>query len=216
MDDPAVATPPAQETAPAAAPAPAAGPLTAGVTPGVQELPGGPLTRDLAGEGTPAPEAAAVPASPADYKFDLSSLGEVDPALDAEYRDVAHQLGLSQGQAQRLAELYGQKLKSESTKAGQTYFNRLAAQVEEWNQQLYNDPGYNANIKSCQLALSKFSDDEFIKLLDSSGMGSHPAFYRFISRVGKSLREPAIGGQESQDGRKKTLEGTFWPSASKG
>ena len=135
----------------------------------------------------------------------------MDPALEEAYRNKAHELGLTRHQAQELAAYYGAKLRDESLKTGQAFQSRLVDQVKAWQDEVRSDPDYKNILADSRHALAKFGDRDFIKILDESGMGSHPAFINFVRRVGRHLREPGLVEGRSRPARMSFAD-ALWPS----
>ena len=53
---------------------------------------------------------------------------------------------------------------------------------------------FDANLKQGQSALRRFGSEALTKLLDDSGLGSHPEFVRLFAKVGKAIAEDSVAG----------------------
>ena len=79
---------------------------------------------------------------------------------------------------------------------------RWQQQVEQWRQEVADDPQLGgehlaATVARAQLALDRFDTDKSIgRLLEESGYGNHPAVLRFFSRLADSLLEDSLPGSE--------------------
>lgn len=79
---------------------------------------------------------------------------------------------------------------------------RWLLQVEQWRQEVADDPQLGgehlaATVARAQLALDRFDTDKSIgRLLEESGYGNHPAVLRFFSRLADSLLEDSLPGSE--------------------
>lgn len=79
---------------------------------------------------------------------------------------------------------------------------RWQQQVEQWRQEVVDDPQLggehlSATVARAQLALDRFDTDKSIgRLLEESGYGNHPAVLRFFSRLADSLLEDSLPGSE--------------------
>ena len=149
------------------------------------------------------------PAKAEDYtKFHLPNGITADPALEAEFSALAHELGLSSSDAQRLVDLHASRVVAGNQ-----------AHQSQWESQCRNDRecgGANLprTVAVANRALDRFGTPEMKQALVETGMGSHPEFVRFIYRVGKALSEdgyvPATHGRTN-----KSYAETMYPSKSK-
>jgi hypothetical protein len=201
--------------------APQKSPLTEGlVTESDAGLQKSPLTDGLYSEEGGASSGAeaggaSVPEAPEGYDLGIGDLGEADAALAAEYKRTAHGLGLTRDQASKLARMYGQRIQAEGKRFAEEYGTRLANQVKAWNDELGARPDLGAVVDSSRKALARYGDKEFIGLLETSGLGSHPAFVRFVSKVGMALGEPAVTGSGAASGP-NYYEDAFWGAKGNG
>ena len=51
------------------------------------------------------------------------------------------------------------------------------------------EPDEKNRLADIRLALGRFGDEAFIRILDESGIISHPAFVNIVRRIGRHLRE---------------------------
>lgn len=130
------------------------------------------------------------PEKPEDYIFPAAQLPEgVKPngEMEAWYRSTAHELGLSQEQAEGLFKKFNDMQISAVTMDVQ---NREKARVEavdalkkEWGQ------AYDENIEVMKRAVTQFGGDDFKAFMDESGLGNNPVIIKTFVAIGKAMGE---------------------------
>ena len=149
------------------------------------------------GEGQQTEE--QVPEQYADFVF------EEGQALDTELADdikaTAKELGLTQSQAQKLADLALKRTESAQSQQAEM----LAQARDEWAGQAKADKEFGgdaieANLATARKALDTFGTPELKALLNESGLGNHPEVIRFFYRSGKAISEDRVirGGAAGQ------------------
>lgn len=138
------------------------------------------------GQQTEAKAEEQVPEQYADFAF------EEGKALDAELADdikaTAKELGLTQSQAQKLADLALKRTESAQSKQAEM----LAQARDEWAGQAKADKEFGgdaieANLATARKALDTFGTPELKALLNESGLGNHPEVIRFFYRAGRAI-----------------------------
>lgn len=150
-----------------------------------QERKGEALGREAA--KTPAPEV------PDTYELTMPEGVELDAALLEKATPLFKELKLSGEQAQKLSDLYADKL-AEGRKAQLDAWNGL---LDGWRSAAKSDPEiggtkFAENVGAAKTALDRFGTPELKKALDEYGMGNHPELIRFCCRVGKALGEDRL------------------------
>ena len=126
-------------------------------------------------------------------------------ALDTEMADdikaTAKELGLTQSQAQKLADLALKRTESAQSQQAEM----LAQARDEWAGQAKADKEFGgdaieANLATARKALDTFGTPELKALLNESGLGNHPEVIRFFYRSGKAISEDRVirGGAAGQ------------------
>lgn len=175
-------------TKPDAAPAPGGDggqPPAAGTTP----EPGKEGAAD--GGNTPPDPLTLVPENAEGYSLGFTEGTEVDVELEKGFRAAAHELGLNQGQAAKLAGLYEAHHK-QTAEAQATAMHKT---VQGWEAEITASPTFAADKGHAQRAIQQYGGPELTELMDSSLIGSHPVFFRFMATVGKALAEPELKGK---------------------
>lgn len=131
-----------------------------------------------------------VPETADGYTFDLGEDVELDQGLIDLARPAFHEAGVTQAQAQRLAELMATYREAEAE-----------ARADGWNQTQrgwlaeaeadaeYAGDGWKNAVVIANRALDQFGTPELVKALADTGMGNHPELIRLAYRVGKTLAD---------------------------
>lgn len=136
------------------------------------------------------PQEAAVPDK---YELTMPEGLEPDAALLAKATPLFKELKLTGEQAQKLSDLYADKL-AETRKAQLDAWNGV---LDGWREAARTDPEiggarFAENVGAAKTALDRFGTPELKKALDEYGLGNHPELVRFCCRVGKALGEDRL------------------------
>lgn len=122
-------------------------------------------------------------------KYELTAIDGLDRSPEAEknFRLKAHQIGLTQRQADELNKWVGE-LHIEKTQADLQAHNKTVEEAEsilkkEWG----ND--YAKNLVIANKALHRFGGKDLAKVLQSKGLDGDPAMVRFFMTIGKTTME---------------------------
>ena len=169
-----------------------------------------PVDAEKAEEGEKAPDPAlAVPEKPEGYAFTFDEGVSVDDALLNDFKGLAHELGINQTQAQKLAGFYAHSIAS----SAQSQQVALAEMEKGWIEQIKSDPKYAENLTHATRAMEQFSTPELVGIFQESRLGSHPEMVNFMVKVGKSLAEPAFKTGEA--GGEKSIAEILYPNQGK-
>lgn len=145
----------------------------------------------------------AVPENPEGYEIKIPEGKSFDEAFMGSFKTWAHQAGLSQDQASKLAEGY-MAFEAQSMAAVEKQINdaREAMKVE-WGAKL------NENLALSIKAVDQFFTTEEKQWLDKSGMGDNPTFIKIFHKIGKAINEDAIttGGARGGARMERTVGG---------
>lgn len=144
------------------------------------------VTETKTDDATKAP-ADKVEDAPIEYVFDNIPEGmEVDTALLTSFTDFAKAEKLPLDVAKRVVDVYAkhqQAAKAEHVKTVANWVETVKSDVDMGGQQ------FDANMAVARSAIKAFGSPELVKLLDETGIGSHPAFVRLAYTIGKSIGE---------------------------
>lgn len=135
--------------------------------------------------------------APESYDFVAPEGVTLDPAAVEEFTPIAKELGLSQEQAQKLVGVVAG--------ISQRQAEQHAAQVAEWARQVETDKEIGGDKWATNRALvararDQFATPELLTLMDSTGLGNHPAVIKHFIAVGKAIADDGhvIGGAPSR------------------
>lgn len=125
------------------------------------------------------------PESPDKYEIQRVEGLNYNEALESKILEQAHRLGLNHQQASELVNW-----------TAQDHAESVAALRESTEQTLKQEWGqaYDKNIALAQRGLRAFADKELLELIDSTGLGNHPAMIRLAHSIGSALGEDSAIG----------------------
>lgn len=157
--------------------------------------------------------AAKVPDKPDGYALKFTEGTRVDSEMLAGFQKTAHELGISQGKAQKLAEMY----ESHAAKAGERAVAErqkvIDAATAEWEAEIAKSPTFTQDREHIRSALRQYGDQELYDILDQTNLGSHPKMWAFMAKVGKALAEPGFHGKNS--GKERSAADVLYPNQGK-
>jgi hypothetical protein len=124
--------------------------------------------------------------APPVYDFKAPEGVELDATAVDRFKTVAGELKLPAESAQKVVDLYADIRKAEA--------EAFANQVQAWGDEVKADKELGGDKLAENLAVAKkavdaFGSDEIRSLLDSTGMGNHPAVVRMMVKIGKAISE---------------------------
>jgi hypothetical protein len=205
---------------PAAAPTPADPAAAAAAKPKDGEAP-------KADDGKPGEGKDPASKAPEKYDFKFADDVAVDTAALEAFSPVLREAGLTQEQAQKLADVYAaqiaqqstafaEKLKDESFALEQAA-NMFAPQRAKWADSLKTDKdiggkNYDQNVVAMQRAIGRFGTPELKQLLNVTGLGNHPELARFCLKVGQAISEDNPQAGTPGGGERKSHADVFYAS----
>lgn len=184
------------------------------------------LAAEQAAADAAKPAVPAAPVVPEKYEYTLPDGLAADAAIVERTSAIARDLGLGNDAAQKLLEK-GLASEKEATaqrdaiiaswqKGGAEYVKR----DETWKAQALADKDlgggdsakFAVHIEKAQQALAKYGP-ELKSYLDETGLGSHPAAIKFLSRVGAAMSEGAmVVGSIGKGSTPKSDAETLYPA----
>jgi hypothetical protein len=138
--------------------------------------------------------AAEVPENADGYELKFADGVKLDEELLTSFKSTAHELGLTQGQSQKLASLYESHVAKANEAAQKAQVEALNKAQGEWEAELKGSETYKADVGYARKALREYGSPELRAVMNQTRIGSFPAFFKFVSAVGKALSEPGIKG----------------------
>lgn len=156
--------------------------------------------------------ATLVPAKPEDYALNFADDVSVDKGLLENFKAAAHEIGIPQGQAQKLADFYVKNM-GDSAKAMQdAQVSALLEAKKGWEAEITARPGFKAEVADAKRTLKEFGTPELDTVMEQTLLGSHPVFFDFVVKVGKALAEPEVRGRGTGGDKEKPLDQRLWPN----
>jgi len=139
---------------------------------------------------------------------------EVKSAFDEgtmnAFREKAHSLGMNQQQVSELfgwyAKLQGQGMSQMADQQAASLEEGEAALREKWGR------AYDQNVDFAKKAFEKYGGDDLAQIMDTSGLGNHPAVLEAFAQIAKAtmpdkeLIGPTNGGQTALTPEEARLE----------
>ncbi|WP_320176077.1 endoprotease [Maridesulfovibrio sp.] len=150
-----------------------------------------------------------VPNAPDAYELDYGMPDGVDPYVDCQFRQFAHENGVSGEMAQKLVDFHN-SLEAARYQDHQT-------QAGEWERQTRALPGwhgnnYRKNMGVANKALQAFASPVLAKMIRESGYSCHPEVVKAFYNVGRRLTEDSYVDSTRNTPRKKTIGEILYPN----
>lgn len=176
-----------------------------------QQAPEGQTTEAKA-EGTKTEGEQAKPeGAPEKYEFKAPEGREFDPAVLTPFSEVAKELNLSQGAAQKILDKVAPVIESRQ-------IEQIQALRADWVKQSSSDKEFGGekfdeNLGIAKKARDAFGTPELRTLLNDSGLGDHPEVIRWMYRVGKAISEDRfVAGGNTGASHPQTIAQRMYPN----
>lgn len=162
-----------------------------------QSTEGQPQDGQPAAESNTEGEQAKPEGAPDKYEFNAPEGAQFDPHTIEQFSEVAKELNLSQGDAQKVLDKIAPALAEKQSRM-------IEAARAEWAESARTDKEFGGNKLTENLAVAKkaldqFGTPELRALLNESGLGNHPEIIRAFYRAGKAISEDGfVSGGRSQ------------------
>ena len=134
------------------------------------------------------------PAIPEKYEIVTpEGYDQIDTGLVEQFTPIAKECGLTNEQAQKLANLYGKQLMQTNELQEQAFFEQRKAWVNELKSDpefgAGNDDTFKSSVGKAQLALKQFGSPELSQYLEQSGLGDNVYLVKAFAKIGAALGE---------------------------
>ena len=125
-------------------------------------------------------------------------------AMDENLRDAVVPLfkeaGINQDTAQKIVDEYAKYVTTKGSDLQKELSDNWGKQLNEWKEETKKDygTGLKETLSFASRAIDKFGSDRLREALDDTGLGNHPEFVRFFSRVGKAISEDSFVDPEQK------------------
>lgn len=144
--------------------------------------------------------------------FTLPEGMEMDAEVLGEFKNLAKELNIPQAKAQQLIDFQTQL----ATKQAEEYQAAVAKQSQEWAASIKNDPeiggeNYEKSVASAIKVIQSFGDPALTELLNQSGLGNHPALFKFCHRISAAISEDkfVLPGSQTNAPKEMTIVDAF-------
>ena len=125
--------------------------------------------------------------------------------LDA-FKGLAKELNIPQEAAQKLIDMQTSLV----AKQADAYQQAVVAQGQKWAAEVKNDPelggeNYDKSVASAIKVIQSFGDPALTELLNDSGLGNHPALFKFCHRISTAISEDKFVMPGSQSNAPKEM-----------
>lgn len=122
--------------------------------------------------------------------YENYDMGEYAPETTEDFRQLAHQIGLNNDQANVLFDAYvnamaGQQEQEQSAFEQFEVENTQALQ-KEWG------GSFDKNVELARRAFMNFATPEAVEIMEQTGLGNHPEILKVFSRIGELLQEDSV------------------------
>lgn len=159
-------------------------------------------TQNKDGAGTKAPDS---------YEFTMPDGVQLDTAAADEFKGIAKEYGLTQEQAQKVADI-GAKMVQRQAEAH-------VSQVQAWVDAVKTDKDIggdklNENLAIARKTIDTFGSPELKEVLNVTGLGNHPEIVKLAYKIGKAISDDGFvrGGNTSSP---KSAAEIMYPSMAK-
>ena len=145
---------------------------------------------------------------PEKYEFKLPDGMELDQQALAKFDPIARELNLNNEQAQKLADIYAERMAATVQDQQKQWSDTLGKWVSDMKaDKEIGGEQFDTNVRHAQSAITKFGTPELKSALDTYGMGNHPELVRVFARIGKAMAEdtfvqPGNAGQQGDQAKK--------------
>lgn len=144
--------------------------------------------------------------------FTLPEGMEMDADVLGEFKNLAKELNIPQAKAQQLIDFQTQL----ATKQAEQYQAAATKQAQDWAASIKSDPelggeNYDKSVASAIKVIQSFGDPALTELLNTSGLGNHPALFKFCHRISAAISEDkfVLPGSQTNAPKEMTIVDAF-------
>lgn len=144
--------------------------------------------------------------------FTLPEGMEMDVEILGEFKNLAKELNIPQAKAQQLIDFQSQL----ASKQAEAYQAAVTKQAQDWAAEIKSDPeiggeNYDKSVASAIKVIQSFGDPALTELLNTSGLGNHPALFKFCHRISAAISEDkfVMPGSQTNAPKEMTIVDAF-------
>jgi hypothetical protein len=149
--------------------------------------------------------------APEQYQgFTLPEGVTIDGDVLTEATSLFKTLNIPQDQAQKLIDIATKNAQKQS----EAFFNNFQKTVEDWGEQTKTELGadFEKKIGVAITGAKSLGGDEFLQLLEDTGLGSHPVMMKALIKAGQMTSEDGFVSGSHGKGAANPME-TFFPNS---
>lgn len=167
-------------------------------------------------------KAGETPEKPDEYEIDVDAGLEYTKEAVAEFKKLAHELGLTKAQAAKLYKVSEAKAKESLVEYQQRQAQEKAAQekakAEAFTQvtaelQKLWGKDYKANQETAKRGMAAYASPGLAKALQNAGLGNNAEVIQHFFNLGKQVREDSALYQSGHEEKEKSLAERMYPDA---
>lgn len=159
----------------------------------VREMPHLDGVSDLDGFINRISELGKGPDIPEKYEVNVPDSLIMDDELMGNFQIVAKDAGLTQPQAQKIADLWHATIEKSLVERRGEADKSMKALQSDWGKD------YDKNVALAKKAVNHFGDKELVDYLNATGMGNHTKLIKLFKEVGKAISEDSMIGIEQKE-----------------
>ena len=128
------------------------------------------------------------PNAPDGYDFELGDGEQSDEVAD--FKNVAHQLGLTNDQARNILGIYNQISQNDMAQEDEQ-FEQMNVEYLQNIQKEWGDD-FNKNSELARRAFQNFASEELMDVMKETGLSNHPEMLKTFARIGQVLSEDNV------------------------
>jgi hypothetical protein len=128
------------------------------------------------------------PESPDQYDFELGDGEQADDVAD--FKNVAHQLGLTNDQAGAILGIYNQLAEGEIAQEDEEFDQMNVEYLQEIQQEWGDD--FNKNAELARRGFNSFASEGAVEVLRETGLANHPEILKTFARIGQAFSEDNV------------------------
>lgn len=117
--------------------------------------------------------------------FELPDGMEMNAEALDEFKGIAKELGIKQEDAQRFVGLGAKLVEAQAQKQAAEWQEKIT----EWRKEVESAKGSKELLVSATRAVKNFADDDVIEMLNTTGLGNHPAIVKMFAKIDKATGE---------------------------
>lgn len=149
---------------------------------------------------------------PETYELTMQEGFSLAEGQQAELNAMFKDMGLTQAQAQKLADYYMNNMGDQQKQVVEAYQKAQEAEVAAAKADTeIGGSALNESLGYAKAAMDKFGGEKFRAELESHGMGNNAEMIRLLARVGRAMQgDTLVTGQKS--GKEKTAAQVLYPN----